>query len=841
MKKIISMIMVSLGIAACAPAPEKAPTPEIQFEFGPTSSDIVLDLSNVKNQTLASQNQWLASTRLSPQEKLDFAENVLAVGQAFDSSDLKSSAVKSVQNFRSHFQPQTIAFEDSPYVDAIVGSTAKEAKQQVSDAQKFLPEDEQKLRQFLTASKASYAWPKAPATTDQSLKAVEDYLQFLLSGLASLELNPLVLENLKAEIPVRINKSLSEIRAEIVKVQAAKTSADVISQIQQMIATLQFSISKESETLLKQGKSLARTNFAANDEQDILTVLVQIYRMLDPQDRKELIGSESQELYEFLRDASADRLRCLETRGCKRDLIVWIGKKTKIFPQITSRGVSNLRQKINTSMRGYVLTRLDEEVRLAIQTVPDMMAEQIGEAFKEKLAEIGGIKEDYAGYVKKIARNWSALKLTSTQGRVLGLEQLNNVAGPGESTSTLLGQALLVKTRILNHEASQLDAQEKIQWSIEHLNKLLALGGYKKNEVDSTRAMAQPIDIHFGDMKLSLQEILKSNYSFAVPDKVSLVSAYTSNVISPSDFNVSVVGQARLLRGYSESIQFLKDWQVTAFDPILGQDKIVDAFPTAPSSIADRKLFPKDTLFALSVGNAAIILKNLLKDLTPVFVVGQESQIIWANNFDISSADAVSMAGVVNLIAGQRDLKVSSADLSEYMVALGDFVRAMEGIENTKSSYLQDRGTDGKRNVDELLDAKKQVKILMVGLGNFLSNRMVSASGWVRESYSLRRGQIEDSEMKVMTQFKAIESLLQAYEITKLSPYLWSALDLYYKLNREVFSAETGFYRGIATLEQGAQVLKILKGLQPYLPTSSQGQLDSLLQSWTGLMQARLK
>ena len=841
MKKIISLVVVSLGIAACAPAPEKAPTPEIKFEFGPTNSDAALDLSKVKEKTQASQNQWLASASLSPQGKLDFAENILALGQSFDLSDLKSSAVQSIRNFRSHYQPQTIAFEDSPYVDAIVGSTANEAKQQVTDAQKFLPEDEQKLRQFLTESKTSYVWPKGPASSDQSLKSVDDYLQFLINHLAGLGLNPIVLENLKSELPVRVNKSLTEIRAELVKVQAAKTSTDVIDQIQQMITTLQFSIAKDTQALLNQGKSLARTNLAAKDEQDILTVLVQIFRMLEPKDRQELIASESPDLYNFLNDASPDRLKCLETRGCKRDLIVWIGKKTKIFPQLETRGVSNLREKINTSMKAYVLTRLDDEVLLAIQTIPDMIADQIGQAFKEKLAEIAGIKDDYPGYVKKIAKNWAALKLTSNQGRVLGLEQLNNVAGPGESTSTLLGEALLVKTRILNQESNQLDSQEKIQWSIEHLNKLLALGGYKKNEVESIRAMAQPIDIHFSDMKLSLQEILKSNFSFAVPDKVSLVSAYTSKVINPSDFNVSVVGQARLLRGYSESIQFLKDWQATAFDPILGKDKIVDAFPAAPASIAQQKLFPKDTLFAVSVGNAAIILKNLLKDLTPVFVVGQESQIIWANNFDVSSADAVSMAGVVNLIAGQRDLKVSSADLSEYMVALGDFVRAMEGIENTKSSYLQDRGADGRRNVDELLDAKKQVKILMVGLGNFLSNRMVSTTGWVRESYSLRRGQIEDTEMKVMTQFKAIESLLQAYEITKLSPYLWSALDLYYKLNKEVFNAQTGFYNGITTLEQGAQVLKILKGLQPYLPVSSQSQLESLLHSWTGLIQARLK
>ena len=841
MKKIISITMMSLGMAACAPAPEKSPTPEIRFDFGPSQSDSELDLSKVKEKSQSTENQWKPSANLKAQEKLDFAENVLAVGQAFELSNLQNSAVQSVKNFRSHYQPQTIAFEDSPYVEAIVGSTAQEAQQQVTEAQKFLTADEQTLRQFLASSKSTYEWPQGPITSESSLKAVENYLQFVMAKLPGLGLNPMVLDQLQSEMPARFKTNLMQVRDELAKVQAANTSVDVIDQIEKMILVLQVSVSSDTESLLKQGKNLARTNLAAKDEQDILTVLVQTYRMLEPKDRKELIGGESLDLYNFLSSSSPARLHCLETRGCKSDLMAWIGKQTKILPQLETRGVDNLKEKMNSAIRAYVLKRLDEEILLVLQTVPDRIADQVSQAIQAKLAEISGIKNNYPGYVRKIAQNWASLKLTSSKGRVLGLEQLNSLAGPGESTSKLLGEALLVKTKILNQHSTQLDSQEKIQWSLELLNKLLALGGYKKNEVDSIRAIAQPIDLHFGDMKLSLQEILKSKYSFAVPDRISLSSAYSSKITTANNFNVSVVGQARLLRGYSEAILFLKDWQATAFDPILGKDTVSEAFPQAPASLADRKLFPKDTLFALSVGNAAIILKNLLKDLTPIFVVGQESQIIWANHFNVESADAVSMAGVVNLIAGQRDLKVSSADLSEYMVALGDFIRSVQGIEKTKSSFLQVPGPDGRKNVDEILDAQKQVKILMVGLGNFLSNRMVSADGWVRETYSLRRGQIEDSEMKVMTQFKAIESLLQAYEITKLSPYLWSAKDLYYKLNKEVFSAELGFYKNITSLEEGTQVVKILKSLQPYLPAESQTQLDQLLQSWAGLIQARLK
>ncbi len=841
MKKMISVMAVISSLVACAPEPQSSPVSDIQFEFGPTNSDVELDLSQVHDKTQASQNQWPQSKSLTAEEKLSFVENILAVGQAYNLVDLKEAAVSGVRFFRENYQPQTVNFQDSPYVEAIVGTTSKEAKQQISDAQKFLPEDEKKLEQFLKASQKTYSWPVAPSKYELSLVAAEAYIQFVINKLPTLELNPLVLEGLQAEIPVRAAKTLKQVREELKKVEAAQTSVDVLEKIQQMIVNLELTVSKETTSLLKQGMSLAKNNLAARDEQGILTVIVQIYRLLDPKDRKELIGSESSELYDFLSSASSSRLRCLETRGCKRDPVVWIGKKVKIFPQISTRGVANIRKQINTSMRSFILTKLDEEVLATIKTMPTMMSAEVSLAIKDKIAEITLIKTDFEAYVKKGALKWAGSKLAGTQGRVLGLEQLSSASGLGVSSSTLLGQAMMVKTKILNHESARLQSQEKIEWSLEHLNKLLALGGYKKNEIDSIRALAQPIDFQFRDVKLSLQEILKSKASFAVPDQISLVSAYASNPTSHDNFNVSVVGQARLLRGYSESIQFLKDWQFTAFDPILGQETLSEAFDNAPASVAQRKLFPKETLFALSVGNAAIILKNLLKDLTPLFVVGQESQIIWANNFDISSADAVSMAGVVNLMAGRRDLKVSASDLSEYMVALGEFVRSIEGLKNTQSRYLLEIGSDGKTNVDELIDAQKQVKILVVGLGNFLSHRMVSTKGWVQETYSIRLAQIEAGEMKVMTQFKAIESLLQAYEITRLTPYLWSALDLYYKLNKEVFNPQKGFYNGIETLEQGVQVIKILKSLQAYLPETSQLQLNSLLGSWTQLLQARLK
>jgi hypothetical protein len=838
------LLISFLALAACAPKPDASPEPQIQFEFGPRQQDVNLDLSHLNEQTQASKNNWPQAGAMTAQEKLNFVENILAVGRQFQISSLKDSAIRGVRQFRQTYQSQSLPFENSPYVEAIVGSTQKEARDQVSKAQAFLPVDAQKLNQILVHSEKTYPWTPGPLSSAASIKMVEEYVQAFLRQLPSLNLNPAVVDTLNLEVPVRTEKTVQLLQGELSKVKATKNSAEMVLQLQRMGQAMSYNLPAETKDLLKKGGALAHAVLGAADEQDILSCIVEIYKMLDSQDRQTLIGSESQALLDFLNSSDQYRLECLETRGCKRDPMAWGAKGLKIFPEIRKMGVANIRTKMDSGMRGYILQRLDTEIYDAVKTVPSMMAEQINQGIQDQLAQLGQIKNDYAGFAKKMAKSWSSLRLASAHGQVRGLEQsqIASVNAPvnGQSSSTLLGQGLLVKTLILNSESDRLSEEEKIEWSLEHLNKLLALGGYKKNETEAIRPLTQPIDMKFGDFKMSLQEILKSNFSFAVPDQISLTSAYGSTLTAPVGFNVSVVGQARLLRGFSQSMNFLKDWQATAFDPILGKETVSQAFATAPASVASRKMFPKDSLFALSVGNAAVILKNLLKELSPVFVVGQASQIIWANDFNLSDSDAASMAGVVNLIAGQRDLKVAALDISEYMVALGDFVQALQGIEQTQSSFLLSHDSGAKNGVEELLQAQHQIKLLVVGLGNFLSNKMVAEDGWVHEVYSLRQKQIESGEMKIMTQFKTIEALLRAYEMTQVTPYLWSAMDMYYKLNKEAFDMQKGFYRGVESLQQGLEVIKILKQLQPHLPSASQNQLNRLLNSWTTLAQTRL-
>lgn len=840
MKKYILLILFT--IMGCAPELQVAPESKAQFEFGPKGQDTDLDLSNLNEQTKASKDNWLKLDSLSAEQKLEMIESVYALASLVHSPSLKISAISNLRQFRVQHQTQSLSFDSSPYVEAMVGSTQAEALEQIKQSEKYLASDSEVFLNFLSSKGAQFQWPAPPTKAQTTIAYMQNYIQWLLRQLPSLGLQPMVFEAIQKELPVRAEALLRKLSAEVEKVSKSSSSVEILKNIEGLAKTMEYVPSAQSAHWLKVGFDLAKKVQSIQDSQDVLAVIVTVYKILGAKDSEPVIAPENKDLYDFLKESDEARLQCLAARSGCRDPIAWMAKKMKILPAIEEMGVLNLKKRIDLAMVSYVAGRLDTELLQAAHGVPAMIAKEYKLAAQEKLKEIQQIKTNYRGFVKKIAQQWSMSKLTSQSGRIRGLEQMQIMAAPGDSGSGIIGQGLYIKTKILNLDYAKLSQDEKTEWALEHINKLLALGGYKTDAEVSARPITQPVEAKINSHKMSLEDILKSPMTFAVPDQVSLSSAYATKVLNPAPpVNVSVMGQAKLLKGLAESVQFLKDWAPTSFDTILGQDTLAHAYPKAPGSLGAKKLFPKEVLLGLSVGNAAVMLKNLLKELSPVFVLAEENRIIWANKYKPGAKEASAMAGVVNLVGGTRDVKVSARDVAEYILALTEFYSALDGIEYTQSSVLLPRSGDVSGPLQEMVAARDQIKMLIVGLANFLSYKMRGSDGWVHEQFDVKGGLISDGPVRILTQFKALEALVRAHEVTKLVPYTWSIQDLYYQLNRSAFDSKLGFYRDIGTLHEGTQVLKILKSLEPHLPHKSQRQLQRLTDSWIALAQVRLQ
>jgi hypothetical protein len=828
MKKGFLLILIFL--AACAPKPDEAPEAKINFEFGPRFKDVQLDLSKLNEQTQASKENWKADPNTSAQEKLELYDNMYSLGTKLQNEKLTGAAISGIKKFRAQYQSQLVSFDNTPYVEAIVGSTQGEAVAEINKAQEFLKSDAEKLASFIDTTKSTLTVP-ADAPAAVSIQAIQSYVSMVVHVLPSLKLNPMVEEAVTLQLKTRTEGQLTKLSAELQKVEGSTTSFQALENIDNLSRVMEQVPSDDTQEKLVKGHNLAKKVLAANDAQDILSIIVDIHRMLDPKERESIIGAENRDLYEFLRDSDETRLNCLAARKGCQDAIAWMGKKIKIFPAIEAIGVPQLKNKIDQAMKGYIFESLNAEIVKAALNVPDMIKSELDKGIEEKLNETSNIKNNFRGFVKNLARAWSVSKLPALKGQVRGLEQSELKAA--DSGAELIGLGLLVKTKILNEQSQKLSSEEQSEWALEHINKLLAIGGYKKHEADTTRPLTQSLDLKSSSAKMALQDILKSPLSFAVPDKITVVAGYSAKEEASTKMNVGVLGQARLLRGLAQSIRFLKDWQPTSFDKILGGHTVANVFAAAPKSLGDRKVFPKDTLFALAVGNSAVILKNLLKELSPVFVLVEENRIIWANKYKQDSADPSVMAGVVNLVGGVRDVKVSAKDLSEYILGLTEFYEATVGLEKTRSSALTVAQGESIKPVQELMEGREQIKLLVMALANFLSNKMKGSDGWIHEGFNLKSGVIEGQKYEIMTQFKALKAMMKAYQMTKLAPYSWTIYDLYFKLNNEAFDAKTGFYRGISKMSDGIEALETLRTLEPMLPGQSQIQVEKLINSWS--------
>lgn len=828
------IILLVLMAGACAPKVDDRPDSGARFDFGPDLQDVTLDLSNLDQAARASGENWAKVNDTQAVSKLEFLENIYALGTSFNSSILKSSAISSVRKFRQDHQPVNILFENSPYLEAIVGFSEQDAVAQVTEAEKFLKEDTQKVRAFLESTVATYPWPNPPMKAELALEEIQKYLNWFMAQLPNLNVDPMIVEAIESDIPVRAVPKLKKVMDELVKIRASQTSLDAVQSVNNLIAVMEYELSGQNAFMMKQGKILAEMLKSASSDQDILTILIKIHRIVAPETSKRTLGKEAPELYEFITNVSdvESRLKCMEGRSsseCSDDGYGYLAKKLKILPEIKKMGVANLKNKIDTAMRDYLFAAVDEEVVLGARSIPGMLSEEIQKGSDAKMVELGPIKNDFKNFVKTLAKGWSRENLPTSQGQIRGLEQLSG--STRESGADIIGQGLIVKTQLLNTAVEQLSPEERIEWSLEHVNKLLALGGYKKSENETARPITQPLDVKQTNRETGVEEMITSTISFAVPDRISLASAYTTQD-GLSAANVSVSGQARLLKGLAESIRFLRDWDQSSYDKILAPVTIGQIYSGAPESIASKKIFPKDTLIALSIGNAAVILKNLLKELSPVFVLIEENRIIWANRYDSQFSSPSALAGVVSLVNGKRDTKVLAKDISQYIVALVDFYNATEGVDQTKSEKLP---------VKDLLEARSQIKLLVLGLANFLSNKMKGADGWIHEGFSVKEGKIENGAIQMMTQFRALSAMIKAYELTGLSPYRWTIMDLYYKLNKDGFDAKKAFYKNIETLDEGVEALRTLKSLEPLLTSDSGKQLTKLATTWFTLVENRLK
>lgn len=852
-----------ISLLACAPEPVQKEFTIPKIHFGPRLPEVDLGLGDIgesgaSDPELLKSLQWEGEAEASA--VLRAAENFIRLGKIKNQPKLIELGERLSEDF---YSKPGLSFrytlDKSPYASAAIGESIQDASVSIDEAKKMLIEQEALLIQLVTEAGSSFDWPKPGSSADILFSSVLDYLNLLIKKMTSYGIDPRIKGSFEVAIRNEIHPMVQKAKAEVNSIFAEEKPSVLLSRIQEALKQYEIELDAETESYLNEARDLMSYAEGIEDAAQALRVLVRIWEFMDKEDRKEVFRSASKDLYEYLDGKSDFYLDCLKSTSCKLPSVV-TAKSLFIYPGIKKYGIENIKNDIMKAGRESAIEEVQTQAAEFLITIPETVIETAKGEIAEVQSALETIGQDFPGLMSRVVGDFSDKHMGVSSAKVLmnGFEpsrvKVEISEGKEPKLSSLLHGPRMIKTgaevigaslSLAEYRLEDLPAIEGefarkryIRNVIEQINKLLAIGGFKTSDGSLFSSLARGMATSDYDKHLNLRDFLTSDVSFAVPDEIHMSPNFRTQL--PENVSFGVRGQAELLRGLSGMIRYFRDWIPNEFDRSLGGISAGDFIPELPSGSIEDHLFPKDMFFALSVGGAASILQNIKKKLSNVFLIDIYGKSVWYSDFDMSGGSPATIAAMVDIVNGERGDLVRSRDVAMYLNALIDFLEATEGVEQTKAGPLLEKGADGKAAVQVLSEARSDLRLLIIGLANFLSHQMAGEDGGIYAEFVRSRVQVaKDRPRSLIDQVTVMTALVRAGNYLNLGIYRWAARDILSYMNANLWSAELKFYRedegdevSMPDLEALSATLIAGEHLKPHMSDTDRHQWHLLTQKW---------
>lgn len=839
------IILGALLLNACAPAVQPRQFPQPKIDFGPRTEDTDLSANLKPMEAVKPDLSWqgTAATAIYFQQ----AENLVMLGEQTGRKNLTTTGLNWVERF--YEEPHTTSYADfskSPFATLVQTQSEEEVTTTLSEVGRDLDRSRTILKEKITQLSAKFQWPGKGASLNAIITSAEAFTLLVSNQLDKMGLIEVVSEGVRAELKKQTAALFADVKPLISNLYASQNFSKALQMVEDAIVKFKVEVSQETKKSINQGRVIAKDLDVLKDPQSGLTVLIDIWSVLSVADREAYFKKENESLFDFLTKQDESELNCLRRADCSGGLINGIAKKIFILPKIEEYGVTKLYKILNEKTFNYLITEIENFSQEFLLTLPETFVTQIDQGLVDKGNILRGIRKDYGSYLKDLLSVWADKNLPGSRGKVAGFEapavrvqvsrkQKMSIAATSstlELKANTAGTSMTANALFLQHAPEHGDF--KMRAALSQVNKLIAIGGYRDQAQKMVPALMMPIEKT--QATLDLMNFTKSTYSYRIPDKIKMLDSFQASA-EPYEKNFSAASYAEQLKGLSEMIHFTADWKHTNFDDSLGKIKAQELTNKIEHSALQRSLFPKDMLFALNIGDAAVLLKNITKKSTPVFLVTLNNNVIWADQYQYGGDDSAIMAGLVDIKDGRRSHIVNTQDVAKFLLAIREFLRATEGVENTRSSILLERDEHGVTPLKALLDGREELKLLTIALANFISSQLVNEKSQVQSQFNLEQmKRSDDSVIQIENQAFAIRALQAAWEITGREIYLWSAHEIYFALNKFTFDREEHFYvngdGSSLSFPQKVNTLRALVELKESLQPKSQAQLERITAPW---------
>ncbi len=841
----------------CAPKPEKRVFVPAQTIFDTKKTDTDLGLSTKVESSSISFEHLAWKGEMDASRFFSATERLFRLGETFNNPALIQVGEKWAVSFENSPGLATrVLFSESPYSSAAIGETREETLQYLDSLTVLIESDHQKVVEALERGRREFPWPKTYVSAEELIETADRFLKWWINGLEIEKIDEIILSEIRAGAEAEFKLQSVKINNHVQRIRRSQTLTQALLAVSGFISDVDVEVDSAARAGLTRAELIGADLDQMTTAQHALTVLIKFWRSVPTGEREGRFKSVSQELYDYLSGRDEDDLDCLAKSKCL-NVVILFAKRVKIFPTLSKYGIDQLRSEMNVAAREFLLREMELRAIAFMPEIPGLIREKFEHEIRVGIAKITSVRDDYTHFIKEIADGWARRHLQTESGGLSGIEvapvrlrllphqsfEIKAARNPQrafETGAATLGSSMSLAARRLEKINTETAAQrpEAIRLSVAQLNKMLAIGGFKTSEGTSFQSYsiamesAAPAFTH-----LNLRNFLAEPYSFAVPDRFQ-VGIDFKPIFASSGRKVSVEGQTELLRGLSGMIRYLRDWQVTSFDLSLGKVSLQDLMPGMPSSGTSQKFFPKDTLLAVAVANAAALLRNIESELTPVFLLDLKGQATWANGFKFSDGQSATMAAAVDIVDGKREEVARTADSARYILALCDFLSAIDGIEATGAPLLMAKDASGARPMDTLIEARSQLQYLVLGFANFLARQMLSPEGRIAHSWNWREGVATKGPGQLVDQALSVQALARAAKFLNVKAYATAAIEGYYFMNRTLWNHELRFYnriegkQSVPAVDEVLLVLDAVSEVQDFLDEDSRLQWKRISTPW---------
>ncbi len=895
-----AVLLVLVGLVGCSPEPVAREFKQAKMDFGPTRTDgdIAVDEISINQMPSASSFKWRGAVETATWYRA--AEDLSWLARQVRAPEIARVSLKMREAVMKTSTPWSHTIASSPYVSAAIGETRSDTEASIQEGVDMLTAQEPIIMDLLKSRNAQTQWPTAQVSLVDLVGRIEKFLVDFVHDVETSNADPQVRKQIVDELRINFGPKIGRIRAQAALAYNEPKVYDFVRRIREILKAEDIDLGPDLNKQLDLAERLPRDAERINSAKRALSVLIDFWLAASPETRDQEFKPVSKELYDFFKDQSVEDLDCLK-RGC--GILTVLKREIFILPQLEEYGVRKLRNKLVEAAQASIRGELESQATAFLPKLHEEVGNMIVGELRRQKSNITKISQDYGAYLRVAMDRMAVAKLgirekatfygvEPTRLRVsIDFEDSGISASAETPTSNnsrfvtgagAIGAGLsLAVDQLENHLEPYLANQGlnpiRLHQSLsrtlfEQINKVLVVGGFKTEASKSFDALSVSIDRDMSSRsRFNLRTMSGSPVSFAVPDSVQLGKTSRADAVMtstiPTKLSVSVGGQADMIRGLSRLAIQLKDWKSTKFDETLGSIVLADFVPDLPREAVDQKLFPKDLFFAAAIGNAAIILQNATKKSSSIGLISPQKRIRWANESlspqvelsgaisgeaprvptpsAVAPAEQETMAVVFDIVNGERATEAKIADVARFLSALTVFLKAVDDIENTRSSVLLERDADGVSPLDQFTGGRQDIKLLVMAIANFLSKEARGLDGLVRPTYVRTQGGVAvgpRGEPRLIEQALVIRALLDASEAISAAIYRHEAQDIFSATNVNFFKPELAFYADqpgstkAPNLEALVAMLVAGETLKPHLPSQRQVQWSKLSKPWIGAL-----